>query len=59
MNTTKKWYQSWTVWFNLALLVVAFSSEVVKIIPSSPEIVSFIALIGNFLLRFKTIMPIE
>ena len=58
MNT-KKWYQSYTIWFNVALLLVAFATEVVKLFPVNPEYVALIGIIGNTLLRFKTIMPIE
>lgn len=50
----KKWYQSWTVWFNLGLLTVATINEVAQIIPMSAEFLSVVAVIGNLLLRVKT-----
>ncbi|MDY0302931.1 MAG: hypothetical protein RBR98_04005 [Candidatus Moranbacteria bacterium] len=50
----KKWYRSWTVWFNLGLLAVAIINEVAKIIPMSAEFLSVVAVIGNLLLRIKT-----
>lgn len=51
---TKKWYQSLTIWFNLALLLVDFINQLAQIIPIPPGIISFVALVGNFLLRLKT-----
>lgn len=50
----KKWYQSWTVWFNIGLLAVATINEVAQIIPMSAEFLSVVAVIGNLLLRIKT-----
>ena len=51
---TKKWYQSWTVWFNLALFIVTTINELAKIVPIPASIIADVALVGNFLLRFKT-----
>lgn len=50
----KKWYQSWTVWFNVALLLVGFVSEVGKVVPIPADVLAGVASIGNILLRFKT-----
>jgi hypothetical protein len=58
MNT-KKWYQSWTVWFNIALLAVATIGELSQIIPISPQVIAYVAFVGNLLLRIKTMQPIS
>ena len=54
MNESKKWYQSWTVWFNVALLVVDFVNSLAQIIPIPAGVLSYVVLVGNLLLRFKT-----
>ena len=56
---TKKWYQSWTIWFNIAMLVIATINELAKIVPISPVILGDITVLGNILLRFKTVMGID
>jgi hypothetical protein len=55
---TKIWYKSVTVWFNVALLLVATVTQLSQIVPLSPELVAVIATVGNALLRFKTITGI-
>lgn len=50
----KKWYLSWTVWFNIALLAVEVAGQLNAIVPLPSEFMVAIAGIGNFLLRFKT-----
>jgi len=50
----KKWYQSWTVWFNLGLLTVATINELSQIIPISSDFLANVAIIGNIILRLKT-----
>lgn len=57
-NMQKKWYRSWTIWFNIAMLVIAVINELAKIIPISSEILGMITIIGNILLRVKTTMGI-
>ena len=55
MNTnTKFWYQSWTVWFNVLLAAIAFIQTLGGIVPIPTTILADIAILGNFLLRFKT-----
>ena len=54
----KKWYQSWTIWFNIAMLVIATINELAKIIPISPAVLANVTIFGNILLRFKTTMGI-
>ncbi|MEF3692227.1 MAG: hypothetical protein V3574_04215 [Candidatus Moraniibacteriota bacterium] len=54
----KKWYQSWTVWFNVAMLAVATINELAQIVPISAEFLSIVAVIGNLLLRIKTTQEI-
>lgn len=55
----KPWYKSWTVWFNVAILILGTVNEFAKIIPISPEIVASAAALGNLLLRIKTVMPVK
>ena len=50
----KKWYYSWTVWFNIVVLVVAFLSQLAEIIPLSPAFLSGLGVVGNLILRLKT-----
>jgi len=54
----KKWYESWTVWFNLALFAIATINELSAIIPISTTVLANVAIIGNILLRFKTTMEV-
>ena len=54
INNTKVWYLSLTVWFNVALALIAFIQSLSGIIPIPNNIIEAIALIGNILLRFKT-----
>lgn len=53
-NIMKKWYKSWTIWFNLALLAVEVIGQINLIVPLPPELIVWAGLAGNFLLRFKT-----
>lgn len=55
----KKWYQSWTIWFNVALLAVGFVNELALIIPLPAELLTMVASAGNILLRFKTVASIK
>jgi len=50
----KKWYESWTVWFNIAILAIATINELAKIVPISAEVMGMVGVIGNLLLRIKT-----
>lgn len=50
----KKWNKSLTIWFNVALLVIATTNDVAQIVPIPNEVLVNLALIGNILLRFKT-----
>lgn len=50
----KKWYQSWTVWFNVILVLVATVAELGNVIPIPQDILVFVAGVGNFILRLKT-----
>ena len=56
--TTKAWYTSWTVWFNVALLIVTTINGLAQIVPISPTVIAYVAAVGNFLLRFKTLLPV-
>jgi len=56
---TKKWYQSITIWFNVALLLVAFVPELNKVVALPSQVLEIVALVGNLLLRFKTVMGIS
>lgn len=50
----KKWYQSYTVWFNVILILIATITELGNIIPIPQDILVWFASLGNFILRFKT-----
>ncbi|HBI17138.1 MAG TPA: hypothetical protein DDY52_03245 [Candidatus Moranbacteria bacterium] len=54
----KKWYQSWTIWFNVGLFAIATINELSTIIPISTTILANVAITGNILLRFKTTVEI-
>ena len=56
---SKKWYQSYTIWFNLAMFIIATINELAKIVPISSAILGDITVVGNILLRFKTVLPID
>ena len=58
MNNSKSWYQSWTVWFNLALIVISTINSMATFIPFGAKFLAVVALIGNILLRFKSNQPI-
>jgi hypothetical protein len=58
MNS-KPWYQSLTIWFNFALLLIAFLTQVFTLFPVDPKYIALVTLIGNTLLRFKTTIAIE
>jgi hypothetical protein len=54
---SKKWYTSWTLWFNgLVAAGVTFANSVGQPIPE--ELVAAILTIGNAALRFKTKGPV-
>ena len=49
----KKWYQSKTVWFNIATAAVTVASELTNTFPASQHVAVFttIATVGNLFLR--------
>jgi len=53
-DSSKVWYKSLTVWFNILLAVVSFVQTLSGIVPIPAKFIADIALLGNFLLRFKT-----
>lgn len=59
INFMKKWYQSWTVWFNIAMLVITAVNEFNQIVPLPLEVMTFFTVCGNLLLRFKTVTGIK
>ena len=56
MNNSKPFYQSWTLWFNFAIALVAFLTTVFQLFPVDPRYLVAVASFGNMLLRFKTIV---
>jgi hypothetical protein len=61
MNEIKKWYTSKTFWFNIitAILAILAMPEVLAIIPVEYlKYIAAIGVIGNIILRFKTIEAI-
>lgn len=56
----KYWYKSWTVWFNIILILTATVQEISKMVPLPPEFLVYITLLGNLILRIvKTKNPID
>ncbi len=59
----KKWYESRTLWFNLASLLVLVASILTDAtLVSDPAVLKYAAIavaIGNVILRFFTSMPID
>lgn len=55
----KKWFQSWTVWFNVAVLVLTSVNEFAKVLPIPAELVTLALTVGNLLLRIKTTLPVK
>lgn len=56
---TKKWYQSWTVWFNVAMLAIDVTNQLAQIVPIPAGTVTALATVGNILLRLKTFQAIQ
>lgn len=54
----KIWYKSWTIWFNLVVIVLDAINAVAGIIPIPAGVMSYVTTIGNLLLRFKTTKPL-
>lgn len=51
----KKWYKSWTVWFNLLVLALGSANDIAKIVPIPTDYAIKAVVLGNLLLRvFKT-----
>jgi len=55
----KKWYKSWTLWFNVAVLMVTFITELGKIVPIPTEFLVAVTSIGNMLLRIRTVTGLK
>ena len=53
-NNYKPWFKSWTIWFNIVLLLVSLITGLADIIPLPAQFVAIIVLVGNLALRFKT-----
>jgi hypothetical protein len=56
---TKKWYQSWTVWFNLIGIFVDAVNSVAQIVPIPAGFLTYVILLGNIALRLKTVTGIK
>ena len=54
----KKWYKSWTIWANVALIVIDAVNQMAGIMPIPPAVITSIGVVGNILLRFKTDSPV-
>lgn len=50
----KKWYQSYTIWFNLVLLALDVINQLSQIIPLPVGFLTTVGILGNLLLRIKT-----
>ena len=50
----KQWYQSWTIWFNIIIVIATTINELAQIVPIDPRLIEGVTLIGNVMLRFKT-----
>ena len=58
METSKKWYQSWTIWANLAIVIIEGLNQINQFIALPPGFMVTLATGLNVLLRFKTNKPI-
>ena len=54
----KPWYASWTIWFNVAIFLVGVVNQLGQIIPLPTQVLVYVGIVGNVLLRFKTAVPI-
>ncbi len=50
----KHWYQSKTIWLNIAVIVLGAAAEVFKLFPQAAQAALVVAGLLNFALRFKT-----
>lgn len=50
----KVWYKSYTVWFNVALIVIGAITQLAEFIPIPPQVLVYVGMFGNLLLRLKT-----
>ena len=50
----KVWYKSITVWFNVALIVIGAITQLAEFIPIPPQVLVYVGMLGNLLLRLKT-----
>ena len=55
----KFWWKSYTVWLNVALLLLATVTQLSDILPLPPEFLAYVGTVSNVLLRFKTDNPIK
>jgi hypothetical protein len=55
---TKRWYQSRTIWFNVASGVLALISGSPGLIPLDPQILATVVAVGNVALRTVTGQPL-
>ncbi len=49
---------SWTVWFNVILIIIGAITQISQTIYIDPEVMTYIATFGNIILRLKTTQPI-
>ena len=54
MIQTKPWYFSWTIWFNVLILLLVFLNSVSAFIPFPTSFVMEMTALLNLLLRLKT-----
>lgn len=55
----KPWYKSWTIWLNIAIVIVSAIAEVMQLIPTAAAYVVGVTNLLNILLRFKTISAVS
>lgn len=55
----KKWYLSWTIWFNILLLLIDTVNALNQIVPLPAGFLTSVGIVGNLLLRFKTTQGVK
>lgn len=59
MPTSKPFYQSWTLWFNVGMAVYEVFKDFGVFEGLPPEVSAVVLLIGNILLRLKTTQAVH
>jgi Mg2+/citrate symporter len=55
----KPFYKSWTVWFNVILILVDAINQISQFVPMPAGFLTMVGALGNLVLRFKTFQGIK